>query len=256
MTRGGFSPRGGACPWGRGLLVGRSPVASRGGACSQGRGSIAIAAKGGVSSGGVAFSWGRGSRLGLASVASVGGACPRGRGSCGAGPAPSLTLGRLGLHEGLDEQVGGLGVERQGVAQGLQVGALLQEGLLEAHAARVEVLLREKSAKRVTHPRVCVRGPGPRDSASLLCTNFQAFLNAHLLLCTYAAATASRKLLSGPSWGSPPHPYHCTLHPMKVIRLFPIAWGASGPHSSPRNAVIGEGTRGTLSIHTLPLLGL
>lgn len=54
---------------------------------------------------------------------------------------PPLTLGRLCLHEGLDEQVRGLGVEGQGVAQGLQVWAFLQEGLLEAHATRVEVLL-------------------------------------------------------------------------------------------------------------------
>lgn len=52
-----------------------------------------------------------------------------------------LTLGSLRLHEGLNEQVGGLRVEGQGIAQGLQVRALLQEGLLEAHTARVEVLL-------------------------------------------------------------------------------------------------------------------
>lgn len=52
-----------------------------------------------------------------------------------------LTLGRLRLHECLDEQVGGLRVEGQGVAQGLQVWTLLQEGFLEAHATRMEVLL-------------------------------------------------------------------------------------------------------------------
>lgn len=55
-------------------------------------------------------------------------------------PLP-LTLGPLRLHECLDEQVSGLRIEGQGIAQGLQVWTLLQEGFLEAHATCVEVLL-------------------------------------------------------------------------------------------------------------------
>lgn len=51
------------------------------------------------------------------------------------------TLRRLGLHEGFDEQICGLSVEGQGVAQRLQVRALLQERFLQAHATGVEVLL-------------------------------------------------------------------------------------------------------------------
>lgn len=65
--------------------------------------------------------------------------CPCGR-VFWSNPLP-LTLCSLRLHEGLDEQVGSLRVEGQGVAQRLQVRALLQEGLLEAHTASVEVLL-------------------------------------------------------------------------------------------------------------------
>lgn len=63
------------------------------------------------------------------------------RGWVAAASRPPLTLGRLRLHEGLDEQVSGLRVEGQGVAQGLQVRALFQKGLLEAHATCMEVLL-------------------------------------------------------------------------------------------------------------------
>lgn len=73
-------------------------------------------------------------------MAARGWAAPAGACRPGATLLP-LTLGGLRLHEGLNEQVGGLRVEGQGIAQRLQVRALLQEGLLEAHAARVEVLL-------------------------------------------------------------------------------------------------------------------
>ena len=52
-----------------------------------------------------------------------------------------LTLLVLRLHESLDEHVGGLGVQREGVAQRLQLGALLQKVALEAVARPVEVLL-------------------------------------------------------------------------------------------------------------------
>lgn len=67
--------------------------------------------------------------------------CPYGRRDFDNANQRLLTLGRLRLHECLDEQVGGLRVEGQGVAQGLQVWALLQESFLEAHATCMEVLL-------------------------------------------------------------------------------------------------------------------
>lgn len=47
-------------------------------------------------------------------------------------------------HEGLDERVCRLRVERQGVAQRRQFGALLQKRLLQPVAACVEVLLNRK----------------------------------------------------------------------------------------------------------------
>lgn len=59
------------------------------------------------------------------------------------------TLRRLSLHKGFDEEVGGLGVEGQGVAQRLQVRALLQECLLQPHAASMEVLLEGGNSRRV-----------------------------------------------------------------------------------------------------------
>ena len=67
--------------------------------------------------------------------------CPYGRWDFLRANQRLLTLGRLRLHECLDEQVGGLRVEGQGIAQGLQVWALLQESFLEAHATCMEVLL-------------------------------------------------------------------------------------------------------------------
>lgn len=54
------------------------------------------------------------------------------------------TLRMLRGHEGLDERVRRLSVERQSVAQRRQLGALFQERLLQAVAARVEVLLQRK----------------------------------------------------------------------------------------------------------------
>lgn len=51
----------------------------------------------------------------------------------------------LGLDELLDELVGGLGVQGQGVAERLQVRALLQERLLQPHTPGVEVLLRHRA---------------------------------------------------------------------------------------------------------------
>lgn len=51
------------------------------------------------------------------------------------------TLRRLGLHEGFDEEICGLGVEGQGITQRLQVRALLQECLLQPHTTGMEVLL-------------------------------------------------------------------------------------------------------------------
>lgn len=59
-------------------------------------------------------------------------------------------------HEGLDERVGGLRVEREGVAQRRQLGAALQERLLQPVAAGVEVLLDGKHK-----PRRNVTGPAP-----------------------------------------------------------------------------------------------
>lgn len=79
-------------------------------------------------------------------VAGLGSAAPVGGCSSGA-TLLSLTLCSLRLHERLNEQVGSLCVERQGVAQGLQIRALLQEGLLEAHTASVEVLLWAQNKK-------------------------------------------------------------------------------------------------------------
>lgn len=79
---------------------------------------------------------------------------------------PPLTLGGLRLHEGLNEQVGGLRVEGQGVAQGLQVRALLQEGLLEAHAARVEVLLWAQGGE--VRPEAALRAPPSGPSRPVL----------------------------------------------------------------------------------------
>lgn len=53
-----------------------------------------------------------------------------------------------------DELVGGLRVQRQGVAQRLQIWTLFQEGLLQANPTRVEVLLHKGrtslSAHRIT----------------------------------------------------------------------------------------------------------
>ena len=47
----------------------------------------------------------------------------------------------LRLHKRLDQFVGGLRVEGQSVVQRQQVGALLQERLLQTHASGMEVLL-------------------------------------------------------------------------------------------------------------------
>lgn len=52
-----------------------------------------------------------------------------------------VTLRVLRLNKGLNEFIGGLRVQGEGVVQRQQVRALLQEGLLQAHAACVEVLL-------------------------------------------------------------------------------------------------------------------
>lgn len=54
----------------------------------------------------------------------------------------SLTLCILGLNEGLDEFVGGLSVEGQGVVQRQQVWTLLKECLLQSHTSSMEILLR------------------------------------------------------------------------------------------------------------------
>lgn len=59
-------------------------------------------------------------------------------------PPPGVTLSVLRGDEGLDERVRGLRVERQGVAQRRQFGALLQKRLLQPVAARVEILLNRK----------------------------------------------------------------------------------------------------------------
>ena len=52
-----------------------------------------------------------------------------------------LTLRCLRAYKGLDEGVCSLGVQGQGVAEGLQLCALIQEGLLQAAAVSVEILL-------------------------------------------------------------------------------------------------------------------
>lgn len=69
-----------------------------------------------------------------------------------------LTLGVLRGDKGLDESVGALGVEGQGVAQRGQLGALLHEGLLQTVSSGVEVLLqRAGTAKSILFQ---VRSPG------------------------------------------------------------------------------------------------
>lgn len=55
----------------------------------------------------------------------------------------------LGEDELPDQLVCGLSVQGQGVAQRLQIGTLLQEGLLQTHAAGVEVLLREQTRDEI-----------------------------------------------------------------------------------------------------------
>ena len=52
-----------------------------------------------------------------------------------------LVLGSLRADKRLNERVRGLGVQGQGVAQGLQLLALVQESFLQALPAGVEVLL-------------------------------------------------------------------------------------------------------------------
>lgn len=71
-------------------------------------------------------------------------------------PTPSVraTLSTLRGHEGLDERVGRLRVERQSVAQRRQLGALLQERLLQPVAASVEVLLQKKEVKESAGERI------------------------------------------------------------------------------------------------------
>lgn len=59
------------------------------------------------------------------------------------------TLSVLREDELPDELVGGLRVQRQGVAQRLEIWTLLQERLLQAHTAGMEVLLR--NTHDVTH---------------------------------------------------------------------------------------------------------
>lgn len=51
-------------------------------------------------------------------------------------------------HKGFDERVGGLGVERQSVAERRKLGALLQESLLQAVPTRMKVLLRRKQTRQ------------------------------------------------------------------------------------------------------------
>lgn len=64
------------------------------------------------------------------------------------GRGPTLTLGVLRGDEGLDESVGALGVEGEGVAQGGQLGALLHKGLLQPVPSSVEVLLQPAGTER------------------------------------------------------------------------------------------------------------
>ena len=52
-----------------------------------------------------------------------------------------LVLGRLRADKRLDERVCRLGVQGQGVAQGLQLLALIQESFLQALTTSMEVLL-------------------------------------------------------------------------------------------------------------------
>lgn len=74
------------------------------------------------------------------------------------GRAAPLTLGVLRGDKGLDESVGALGVEGQGVAQRGQLGALLHKGLLQTVSSGVEVLLqRAGTAKSILFQ---VRYPG------------------------------------------------------------------------------------------------
>ena len=61
-----------------------------------------------------------------------------------------LTLCGLSADEGLDESIGGLRVERQGIAKGQELGTLVQEGLLKATAPSVEVLL-DRVQRHVQH---------------------------------------------------------------------------------------------------------
>ena len=58
--------------------------------------------------------------------------------------ACAITLGVLRGDESLDERIGALGVERQGVTQRRQLRTLLDERLLQPVSSRVEILLRGK----------------------------------------------------------------------------------------------------------------
>lgn len=102
-------------------------------------------------------------------------------------------------------------VERQGVAQGLEVRALLQEGLLEANAPRVEVLLRVDTvrlqmAPSTSHPphlHQATAAPGPlyllyaqMESYSLLATHILYFVNSYAFLKSHFLMPSLKTLCS------------------------------------------------------------
>lgn len=61
-----------------------------------------------------------------------------------------LTLRGLGAYIFLDQGICGLSVKAEGVFQGLEIGALFQEGFLQTVSTRMEILLNEKTKTLVT----------------------------------------------------------------------------------------------------------
>lgn len=60
----------------------------------------------------------------------------------------AITLGVLCGDKGLDESIGALGVEGEGVTQRGQFRTFLDERLLQPISSRVEILLKGKEAAR------------------------------------------------------------------------------------------------------------
>ena len=63
-------------------------------------------------------------------------------------------MGVLCGDESLDESIGALGVEREGVTQRSQLGAFLDKCLLQPVSSCVEVLLTESEGDKKLHSRL------------------------------------------------------------------------------------------------------